>query len=43
MILVSRAMAVPPLMRLVERALAWHAYPPQDGASSAGRGMIITG
>jgi len=31
MILGSRALPVPPLMRLVERALAWRAYLPQDG------------
>src|SRR5215471_10921804 len=33
MILGSRALPVPPLMRLVERALAWRAYLPQDGRS----------
>lgn len=36
MILAGRGLPVPPMMTLVERALAWQAYIPQDGDRVAG-------
>lgn len=36
MILAWRGQPVPPMMTLVRRALAWHAYVPQDGDRVAG-------